>query len=97
MRDTSEDDENVLVFTHGLWILLLFQYVKSKPEEFILENFEKHHSYLPPPNTGTTKIVVHPIEDGKRRLEFLQIQDTSHPSDFTMPAIFNLTNKPPRT
>ena len=80
-RDKSVEDEHVIIFTHGLLILFLFQYLLSKPDEFILKNFEKKDAYAIIPNTATTKFKIHKMVDGKRRLEFFHVHDVSHLTD----------------
>jgi hypothetical protein len=55
--------------------------LNAKEDKFILENFKKEYGHLPPPNTGITKIRIHEVQDGRRRLELVHIHDESHLAD----------------
>jgi broad specificity phosphatase PhoE len=85
LADTQdkENPENILVVTHGGLLKVFMTYLDSCGENFVLENFEKCRAFKLSPNTGVTRIRVHPLDnnndEGKQRtIRFVSLHDASH-------------------
>jgi len=87
LADTSDDkQENVLVVSHGVWILGFFDYLAANPDAFDLQNYE-HEGPVPPRkvlNTARTKLHIGKTNDQnnrKRSIKFFDIVCTAHLDD----------------
>jgi len=82
LADVSSEPENVLVVTHGAWIMCFLDHLAANKGAFELENCDEDRRTLPPRNTATTRLIIHKKGDGneeeKRRVEFIQIHDIAH-------------------
>ncbi|CAL8118032.1 unnamed protein product [Orchesella dallaii] len=78
MADRTETaTENILVVTHGVWLMCFMDWL-VECDEFQLINVDgfKYDSF--PGNTAVTKIIIENAPPGKRKIEFLKLHDTSH-------------------
>jgi len=82
LADASTDPENVLVVTHGAWIMCMMDYLAGNKDMIELEEFDQEWLKKAPINTSTTKFIIHKDEnqtiEGKRKLTFVHAYDTSH-------------------
>lgn len=79
LDSNDENDENILMFSHGLTIQQFLRHLdENKTELYELENFAIHVMQYAG-NTAWTKFVVGKIgSDGRRKLSFISMHDQSH-------------------
>ncbi|ODN03548.1 Fructose-2,6-bisphosphatase TIGAR [Orchesella cincta] len=83
LADASREPENVLVVTHGAWLMCFLDYLATNKGAFELENCDETQRTSAPRNTATTRLIIHKKgadgnEEEKRRVEFIQIHDIAH-------------------
>ncbi|CAL8098979.1 unnamed protein product [Orchesella dallaii] len=83
LADASNEPENVLVVTHGCWLMCFLDFLATNKGVFELENCDENRRTLAPRNTATTRLIIHKKgvdgnEEEKRRVEFIQIHDIAH-------------------
>jgi len=87
LADASTESQNVLLVTHGAWIMCLQDYLFANPEEYKIENFDERMLRIGPPNTSCTKLVIQKKNnnesEGRRLLQFSQVHSTAHLHDIS--------------
>jgi len=83
LADASKNPENVLVVTHGVWLMCFLEYLATNKNTFELANCDETRRVAAPLNTSTTRLIIHPKgadnnEDEARKIEFIQIHDAAH-------------------
>lgn len=85
LADVAENEENVLVVTHGGWLMGLLDHLVDCPHD--IEDFDESLVHLRPHNTATTKLVIHKHdysksnEGSKRKVTVKHVHDISHLPD----------------
>lgn len=80
--DGTEESENILVVTHGGWIVGLMRYITSE-KSFKVHNMDDDGSALKiPNNTGRTRFTIGPMimdrQSQSRIIDFELVNDTVH-------------------
>lgn len=85
LADATKEPENVLVVTHGCWLMCFLDWLAANPSVFELISCDVEKRMSSPLNTSTTKLIIHKKSTGdsvneeeKRKLEFFQIHDVAH-------------------
>jgi len=83
--DAEGDDHNILVVTHGAWILCFLDYLKAHPHLYELQDYNHEEATtMPLLNTGNTKIDIEKIasrnnnQAPKRKIKFHHYHCVKH-------------------
>ena len=85
--DDSATEENILITTHGGWILTFLDNLLQNPDRFKVENLVVDETIRSPMNTSATKICIKKRSDGNMTneehgnsysIQFLSIFDAEH-------------------
>jgi len=79
LRD-GEKNENVLLVTHGGWIMYFMKHIYHNKGKYSLKNFDPSTALSIHRNTGMTQVQIQTTEEVKDKLvlSFSAINDTSH-------------------
>lgn len=85
LADASSEPEHALVVTHGAWLMCMMDYLAdSRNTHYDIEEFQDKWLKNGPPNTATTRFLIHPFKNGnaneksKRKLQIVHVYDTTH-------------------
>jgi len=84
LADESNKPLNILVVSHGAWILTFLDYLAANTDKFELENYVHEDADIRPiRNTGRSKFHVGKLEgqDMKRSIKFDCVHNTKHLED----------------
>lgn len=76
---TGNSNENILVVTHGGWLKVLILHLSSKPDQFLLTNFDDSRKETICGNTGITRLELCPVKNNKpRNIIFSSFYNVDH-------------------
>ena len=93
------ENQNIVITTHGFWIVTLMRYFQENPEKFDLIDFDMNATITSPMNTGVTRFTIQPVLPRltaaattipKRILVFTVFNDTRHLNESSTPSVSNV-------